>query len=371
MAHTTSATQQADQLTFSLTTPAHDRRPVFIVGNFNQWQVGAEAYRLQETSPGHYQVSIPLAQLPTTLEYKYVRDGSWDYVELDHNQQERNNRRVDARAGTVTDHVPHWRREALAYQEAFLPKIEVITEDFQIPSIVRTRRVAALLPHDYYETDKHYPVLYLQDGQNLFDDYAPFGNWAVDKRMAYLSERGMGDLIIIAIDHAKDKRIIEFTPSSSSTHWGKGEGKRYVRFLAEDLKKFVDGHFRTKPDWQHTGIGGSSMGGLISIYAGMMYPQVYGKLLIFSPSLWVTPNIPFQLLNLKEPYHGRVYLYGGQQESANMVPNLRRLRRAIEEQDPYSNPVFLLAIDPQGEHNEYRWGLEFPHAIKWLFFPEH
>ncbi|RME92641.1 MAG: hypothetical protein D6772_16745, partial [Bacteroidetes bacterium] len=301
MAQTASTPTQADQLTFSLTTPAQDRRPVFVVGNFNQWQTGAEAYRLREVAAGRYEVSIPIAQLPAKLEYKYVREGSWDYVELDDKQQERPNRCITARAGIVNDYVPYWRSEPMAYQEKYLPKIEVLEEDFPMPSAVRTRRITALLPHDYYETDKRYPVLYLQDGQNLFDDYAPFGNWAVDKRMAYLTERGMGDLIIIAIDHANDKRIIEFTPSSSATRWGKGEGKKYVRFLAEDLKHFVDGRFRTKPDWANTGIGGSSMGGLISIYAGLMYPHIYGKLLIFSPSLWVTPNIPFQLLNLKKP----------------------------------------------------------------------
>ncbi|RMF02231.1 MAG: hypothetical protein D6772_03745, partial [Bacteroidetes bacterium] len=70
----------------------------------------------------------------------------------------------------------------------------------------------------------------------------------------------------------------------------------------------------------------------------------------------------------KKPYNGRVYLYGGQKESASMIPNLKRLRQAMEEQDPFSKPVFHLVSDPLGEHNEHRWGLEFPQAVKWLFF---
>lgn len=110
------------------------------------------------------------------------------------------------------------------------------------------------------------------------------------------------------------------------------------------------------------------MGGLISIYAAMMYPEVYGRLMVFSPSLWVTPNIPFQLITLTEAYQGRVYLYGGKKESDTMVPNLHRFRDALSQHSSSIKPEFMLSVDPEGEHNEARWGEEFPKAIKWLFF---
>jgi len=359
---------QQKELLLKLQTSPEDERAVFVVGNFNNWPVGDQQYELVKTGPGAYEISLSLTELPETLEYKYVRDGSWDYVELNDAQKERHNRKIKKEAGTITDRVHHWRSDGFSFNKALLPKIEVLSESFELPDLIRTRRIAALLPHDYYESDKRYPVLYLQDGQNLFDDYAPFGNWAVDKRLAFLAERGMGDVIIVAIDHAGDKRIVEFTPSSTKTKWGKGEGKKYARFLTKTLKPYVDQHFRTLPDWEHTGIGGSSMGGLISIYAGMMYPQVYGKLMIFSPSLWLTPNIPFQLLNISRPYSGRVYLYGGGKESATMVPNLQRLMKALNQYAADQKPVFELSVDPEGEHNEHRWGIEFPKAIKWLFF---
>ncbi|MEM9260869.1 MAG: alpha/beta hydrolase-fold protein, partial [Bacteroidota bacterium] len=226
-----------------------------------------------------------------------------------------------------------------------------------------------LLPHDYYETDKRYPVLYLQDGQNLFDDQAPFGNWGVDKRLAVLSELGKGDIIIVSIDHADDQRVAEFTPSFR-TRLGRGDGKKYVRFLADTLKPYIDDHFRTKPEPQYTGIGGSSMGGLISIYAGMMYPEVYDKLMIFSPSLWVTPNIPFQLVDLTNEFNGRIYLYGGAAESATMVPNLERFKDQLSQHQGATTVEFRLEVDPDGQHNEARWGEEFPKAIEWLFFSE-
>lgn len=353
--------------TLNLLTANEEEQIIYVVGNFNRWRVADARFRMHPVEPGHYRLELPLTDLPEILEYKYAR-GSWDYVELDNDGNDRPNRQVLRSRQEVTDQVLRWKQDRFSYPGSFLPKIEIIEEDFEMPSSVQTRRIAALLPHDYYETDRHYPVLYLQDGQNLFDDYAPYGNWAVDKRLAQLQQEDRGDVIVIAIDHAMDKRIVEFTPSTTKTKFGQGQGRSYVRFLAERLKPYIDGRYRTLTDCDNTGIGGSSMGGLISIYAGMMHPNIYGRLMIFSPSLWVTPNIPFQLMNLKQSFSGRVYLYGGKKESATMIPNLQRLKKALENQANEKKPEFFLSVDPQGEHNEARWGDEFPSAMSWLFF---
>ena len=354
--------------TLELHTTTDNDSNIYVVGNFNQWRVADEAFRMRPIGEGHYQLYLPLDTLPEVLEYKYAR-GSWDHVELDASGQDRPNRVVSRSQEKTVDTVDRWKQNAFNYPTEYLPIIEVLDDDIQLPENIRTRRIAALLPHDYYESDRQYPVLYLQDGQNLFDDYAPYGNWAVDKRLAQLQTEGRGDVIVVAIDHAMDKRIVEFTPTSATTQFGKGQGRSYVRFLAEVLKPYIDSKYRTLADCHNTGIGGSSMGGLISIYAGMMYPQVYGRLMIFSPSLWVTPNIPFQLLNFQHPYTGRVYLYGGRKESETMVPNLRRLKKAIERKSGGVQPEFMFSIDPNGEHNEARWGEEFSPALSWLFFP--
>ncbi|MCB0638584.1 MAG: hypothetical protein KDC54_18265 [Lewinella sp.] len=363
------ADSSATWLTLELKTVHEDDRPVYVSGTFNDWASGDERYRMTKVAPGQYTLRIDLPPSDELIAYKYLR-GTWEGVEVDEHGNESPNRIVRPGQQLRRDRVPRWKQDGLFYDPAFLPKIVILSEEFEVPQLIRTRRIAALLPHDYEErTDRRYPVLYLQDGQNLFDEYAPFGNWAVDKRLAFLAEQGMGDLIVISIDHAEDKRIAEFTPSHQ-TRLGRGEGKKYVRFLADTLKPYVDRYFRTLPGWAHTGIGGSSMGGLISIYAGLMYPEVYGRLMIFSPSLWVMPQIPFQLLNFSEPYGGRIYLYGGQKESDTMVPNLERLKHAIEEQlrDAPVKPVFKLSVDPEGEHNEARWGEEFPRAVRWLFY---
>lgn len=354
-------------LLFELTTTSGNDFPVYISGNFNNWNASDPAFRFKKTETGTFQLALkPDLSFPEKLEYKYTR-GDWKNVELDEYGNEIKNRIVTTDQEVVSDHVPRWKQNGLTYNPEFLPIIEVISENFEIPQLIKTRRIAALLPHDYHQTDRRYPVLYLQDGQNLFDDHAPFGNWAVDKKLAVLAERGMDDVIIVAIDHAEEDRIAEFTPSIN-TRLGKGDGKKYIRFLADTLKPHVDKHFRTLPERAHTGIGGSSMGGLITIYAGFMYPEVYGKLMVFSPSLWVAPNIHFQLMSFDEALDLKIYLYGGNEEGTYMVPNMERFIRAIGQQGIASNIDFHLSIDPQGKHNEARWGEEFPKAVEWLFF---
>ncbi|MEM1322427.1 MAG: alpha/beta hydrolase-fold protein [Bacteroidota bacterium] len=349
-----------------MTTLEQDDRPVYICGNFNNWQVDDPAYQLKKIDKGQYRLEL---QTDTSypIEYQYIR-GGWSNAELTVDGKRPANRMLSQYRPVVKDYVPLWLKNGKVYQEQYLPKIQIIEADFDIPSQIKTRRISALLPHDYDETQRAYPVLYLQDGQNLFDDYAPFGNWAVDKKLAMLTERGMGNVIVIAIDHAAEQRIAEFTPSHE-TKLGVGNGKQYLQFLAKTLKPYVDQHFRTLPDREHTGIGGSSMGGLISIYAGIIHPEIYGKLMIFSPSLWVAPNIHFHAIQFKASYDTRIYLYGGGREGANMIPNIRRFKKALyqrgADETKYS---FQLSIDPEGQHNEARWGTEFPHAIAWLYF---
>ncbi len=357
------------QRTLKLITTTDDDRPVYVAGTFNNWTAGDATYRMEaDDKPGTYRRTFHF-EANEKVEYKYTR-GGWEGVELGlYGESTLNHLRHTGKPWSVPDRVENWASSGLEYKSDLLPRIEVISHEFEIPELIRTRRVAALLPHDYYATDKRYSVLYLQDGQNLFDDYAPYGSWGVDKRLASLAERGMGDLIIIAIDHAEAQRMSEFTPSFRN-RLGKGDGRAYTRFLAERLKPYVDEHFRTRPEPEHTGIGGSSLGGLISIYAGILYPNVYERIMVFSPSLWVTPEIPFNLMRLTHRYRGRIYLYGGEAESKNMVPNMERFRDQLLQQTGTTQLELKMAVDPLGQHNEARWGREFPKAIEWLFFAD-
>jgi len=358
-----------DSLLLELHTPVDDDRPVCITGNFNDWSIDPVRYGMTPAGPGRFRFRFPKGQLPAfPVEYKYVK-GSWEDEEADDFGSVPPNRRLPAYPGRkVMDHVPRWKRNGLAYRPELLPDIRVISDRFEIPQLIKTRRIAALLPHDYEDSEKRYPVLYLQDGQNLFDEFAPFGTWGVDKKLAVMAEKGIADIIIISIDHAESERIAEFTPSWQ-TKLGVGDGKKYVRFLADTLKPYVDHHFRTLPGRQATGIGGSSMGGLVSIYAIMMHPEVYGRLLVFSPSLWVAPNIPRLNLPFADPDGTRIYIYAGGREGRSMIPNINRYGKALERSGlNRTNPDVRISIDPEGLHNEEHWGREFPKAVEWLFF---
>ena len=173
---------------------------------------------------------------------------------------------------------------------SYYPRIEILDEAYEIPQLGRNRRISVLLPHDYYQTDKKYPVLYLHDGQNLFDEYAPYGNWGVDKTMESLAKKGIGDVIIVAIDHGGVLRIQEYLPYSTP-RYTEAEGNLYLKFMLDDLKPMIDSRFRVKTDRKSTGIGGSSLGGLISLYAGFKHTDVFGNMMIFSPSLWISEEI--------------------------------------------------------------------------------
>lgn len=248
----------------------------------------------------------------------------------------------------------------------FLPIIEIIEEDYEIPQLKRRRRIAALLPFDYYESDKEYPVLYLHDGQNLFDEESPFGNWAIDQSLGRLASQGSGDVVVIAIDHGGEDRLNEYMPFNTRKY-GKGQGKLYIQFLMETLKPYVDNKYRVNNDSDHTGIGGSSMGALISLYAGLTFPETFSKMMIFSPSLWLSPRI-YQLAKKFAPVESsNLYLYAGGKESQAHLPNVMRFGADLLT-NLGEGLRFKFSHNPDGVHNEENWREEFPIALKWLFF---
>lgn len=251
---------------------------------------------------------------------------------------------------------------------AFEPIIEVIEEAYEIPHLNATRKISAVLPYDYHQSDKRYPVLYLQDGQNLFNPAAPYGDWAIDKSLTKLASEGLSDLIIIAIDHGEEERISEYLPYYHP-RFGKGKGDFYIQFMIEKLIPYVNSHYRTLTDFEHTGIGGSSMGALISLHAGLSNPGVFGKLMIFSPSLWISSRIFKSTKSFKPLEESKIYLYSGGQESAEHLPNAKRLGSIIKEKMIRGYHIdFHFSINEHGSHAEMHWREEFPNAIKWLYF---
>lgn len=356
----------SDYINIYLKTIPDDERPVYLSGNFNQWAETDPAYQMSEQAPGKYFYRLPTNGI-YPIYYRYHK-GDWNQEELDQWGNIQADRLIDRSAYEVHDYVPRWRINGLATSVQFMPQKFIIEDDFEIPQLGKRRRIWALVPCDYHRTKKRYPVLYLQDAQNLFNEHAPFGNWAIDQKLGILKELGYGDLIIIAIEHGGSERIKEYSPFDTQK-FGAGAGASYAKFIIETLKPYVDRKFRSEPHRIHTGIGGSSMGGLISVYTAMNYPEVFSKWMIFSPSLWLSSQI-FREANKfenKEPFF--VYLYGGKNESSSMEKELKLFTQILARKALNNRFIhYKLSIDPVATHNEAFWGSEFPKAVKWLFF---
>jgi predicted alpha/beta superfamily hydrolase len=353
---------------FELYTKESDDRAIYITGNFNNWNPKDSGYQLTKLDSENYFIEIEDAILPDIIEYKFTK-GGWENVELDQYGNITPNRKVPKSIRKVSDSIEKWRLNWGPFKDEYFPIAEIISEQFYIPQLERYRKVWALLPYDYYVSNKSYPVLYLQDAQNLFNEGSGYGNWEIDKKLSILAEYGRGDVIVIAIEHGSEERIKEYIFDNDNIANG-SEGKKYIRFITDTLKPFVDEHYRTKRDRENTGIGGSSLGALISIYSGFLYPEVYSKLLIFSPSLWVEANNNFPLMSFRVPFKTKIYLYGGGQEGAKMVKRIHVFEEYLKrwEKKNLFDFEFKTNINPEGTHNEFYWSQEFPRAIEWLYY---
>jgi predicted alpha/beta superfamily hydrolase len=250
------------------------------------------------------------------------------------------------------------------------PNVQVLPTPFVMPGLNRERTVRLYLPPDYERSHRRYAVLYMHDGQNLFDDATAYaGEWGVDETLNTLARvRGL-ELIVVGIDNGGAERIHELN-AWDSPQYGKAQGQAYTAFIVEVLKPWIDGHYRTLPDRRHTAIMGSSMGGLISGYALSCYPDVFGKVGIFSPAYWIGgPEVFEYTAAHPPPPTARIYFYAGGSESLEMVPDLKRMV-ALLRAEGLAAQNLEVNVNPVGRHNEAAWRAEFPRAILWLFRDE-
>ncbi|MBO0935922.1 carbohydrate esterase [Fibrella sp. HMF5335] len=349
---------------FELTTPAVDDRPVFVTGNFCEWATGLDATQLQPTGPGTYAVDVLLDEsLPDGLDYKYYRGGEGS-LELDDEGELTPNRTANRADGLEKDYVPFWQWNGLPINPAHLPIEQVLYIDE--PDQPEPRRVQVALPYDYVTSDQAYPVLYMTDGQNIVGEGSGYGSWKAEFRMAQLASRGQQGVIIVAVDHADEARMGEYTVEARKAGLGKGDA--HINFLVNTVKAHIDANYRTLPDAAHTGIGGSSLGGLLAVWAGLRRPDVFGRWLVFSPALWISPGVYAAARQQPLPADTKIYLYGGEAESRNMVPTLHRLQNSLQCATEDECAYLQIAVDPAGKHEEWRWSREFGKAVAWLFF---
>jgi len=248
--------------------------------------------------------------------------------------------------------------------------VKTIDTAFLIPQLKRTRRICIYLPENYDLSRERFPVIYMQDGQNLFDDATSFsGEWGVDE---FLDSLGTGarKCIVVAVDNGGAKRLNEYCPYdfkigeiSENEKFNKGEGNEYVDFLVNTLKPYIDKKYRTVKSKAGTFVAGSSMGGLISFYAVLKYPSVFGGAAILSPSFWVAPKIFEGIKANGKKVASRLYFYAGKLEGEAMVSDTGK---AFEEMKKLSKSKMKLVIRDGNKHDEASWGKEFPLFYEWL-----
>ncbi|MEO5683729.1 MAG: alpha/beta hydrolase-fold protein [Chitinophagaceae bacterium] len=336
---------------------------IYVAGNFNGWNPKDENFRLQKEPGGGFGVTIKNMEAGTYA-FKCTR-GSWDNVETGRRGEEISNRSITLSSDTVLSvTIAGWKDGFAQPQKTSTASAQVIVVDeaFAIPQLGRSRRIWVYLPKDYAQSTKKFPVLYMQDGQNLFDDATAFaGEWGVDEAMDAMEN----PCIVVGIDNGGEKRMNEYNPNNTRK-FGKGEGKEYLSFIVNNLKPFIDKKYRTLQDREHTAIAGSSMGGLISFYAGLYYPNTFGTLGILSPSFWIAPQIKTQVKQLaKEATHGsqHYYFYAGGLEEKATVKDMQAVAAELKKS---ARPGCIIIVNPGGKHNEADWAAVFPAFYKWM-----
>ncbi len=232
------------------------------------------------------------------------------------------------------------------------------------PQLDTLKTIWVYLPKDYQNSQKSYPVVYMNDAQNLFDDETSYiGEWGIDEYMDQLTEHKS---IIIGIEHGNKKRLDELSPYTNEKYGG-GKGDAYLTFIKNTLKPHVDVTYKTKPEAEHTTIFGASLGGLISFYAAIKYSDTFGKAGVFSASFWFSENIYDLVKTTEIPKSSRFYFLVGSDEGESMVPDHQRMVELLKSKGVNTEHIENHIIEG-GKHNEALWKSHFPNAYQWLTY---
>jgi predicted alpha/beta superfamily hydrolase len=249
-----------------------------------------------------------------------------------------------------------------------LPGVSLLDSPLEMPGLARKRQLRLYLPPGYATSNKRYPVLYMHDGQNLFDAATAYsGEWQVDETLDALAREGKLELIVVGIDNGGDKRMTELN-AWDSERFGAAEGREYLDFVVKTVKPLVDRSYRTLPGREHTAVMGSSMGGLASHYALAQYPQVFGKAGVFSPAYWTAQPAFGFVADKPVPKDARLFMLMGEKEGPQMVADVKRMAQVVQKSGhPAANT--RLKIVPGAGHNEAFWAGELREALLWLYAP--
>ena len=256
-----------------------------------------------------------------------------------------------------------------------IPRLEAWTlHSAFLPDPV-TRQVSVYLPEAYAaEPERRFPVLYLHDGQNLFDphtSYLPGRTWRAGTTADATTAAGQSEpMILVGVANTGLRRMAEYTPTRDF-RLGGGDGRLYQGLLVEELKPFIDRTYRTRSDSPNTGVGGSSLGGLISLFMGLESPEVFGKVAALSPSIWWDHRAILPLAQRAgQAPRAKIWLDIGTAEGQQHVRDTELLDRLLRKAGWQEARDLKLLLVPDGVHDEDAWAARFDQVLGFLF-PAH
>ena len=383
-----------------LTGLASPDSPIYLAHSHNGWDPGMKKFQLQPRSDMRWEIIMTPAAADSAMEFKFTR-GSWETEELKADMTVPGNRmlpEVDAKYVGSDEkpefviEIPHWgdqrpnvqaRADVNPYYylnvTGTVKRIEVVGGD----ASPFKRDVLVWLPPGYdapENKDRRYPVLYMHDGQNIFQKHPAIpAEWSVDETATKLiNDKQVEPLIIVGIPNAGKLRMSEYAPPSAAggdTGSIDAKGDAYVNWIIGSVMPRVERAFRVQRGPENTGIGGSSLGGLISLYAGVNHPDVFGRVLAESPSLsFNKTSYGSQFTKGSRPWPAKVYIAVGGTElgkgeparNAEYADAVKSFNKALSDAG-LADDRRRFVFEQDAVHNEEAWAKRFPEALKFLF----
>ncbi|HEX6292378.1 MAG TPA: alpha/beta hydrolase-fold protein [Herpetosiphonaceae bacterium] len=326
----------------------------------------------QQIQPGEFIEMVLAADFASGCDRQVAARGPWgrcgwtseEIKQVAREIRHRHTRRVIwRREGTK----PTWRD----YQDYTDAPYHTVTGTLKVlpevwsPQLGNQRDILVYLPPSYERGDRAYPVLYMHDGQNLFDDATSFScEWAVDETLEAASASGL-ETIVVGIPNMQERRCDEYSPFVDRLSGG-GQGAAYLEFIVHTLKPLIDDTFRTVRDREHTGIFGSSMGGLISLYGFFAQSATFGFAGVMSPALWFADRALFAAVRQAAFVPGRLYLDVGTREGRETVANARRMCALLRRKGYRPGQELQYVEEHNAGHCETAWGGRLRGALHFL-----